>query len=165
MKKIDFKLDRLNKRIIEELQENARISNLDLAEKINLSASACLKRTKKLEEQGFIRRYTANLDLSKMCVSITVIANITLVDNRAVKSAGRFESLIKQIPAAVECFKVGGDIDYIVHFICVDVAQYEAISEQILADENGVARIKSYVVFSTPKLFKSYPLDDLLWLV
>ena len=161
----DFKFDRINKKIIEELQENARISNLELAEKVHLSPSACLKRTKKLEDKGYIRRYTTNLDLAKMCVSVTIMSNITLTDNRSSHGAGRFEAAIKKEPCAVECFKVGGEIDYIVNFICVDLEQYEAITEKLLDQDIGISRVTSHVVLSTPKPFARYPLDELLWLV
>ncbi|MCR8924226.1 Lrp/AsnC family transcriptional regulator [Dasania sp. GY-MA-18] len=161
----NFKFDRINKKIIEALQDNARISNLELAEKVHLSPSACLKRTKKLEEQGYIRRYTTNLDLAKMCVSVTVISNITLTDNRSSHGAGRFEQAIKKEPCAVECYKVGGEIDYVVHFICVNLEQYEKITENLLDQDIGIARITSHVALSTPKPFAKYPLDELLWLV
>lgn len=165
MQKKEFKFDRINKKIIEVLQDNARISNLELAEKVHLSPSACLKRTKKLEEQGYIRRYTTDLDLNRLCVHVRVLANIMLADNRGPQSAGAFEMAIKSLPQAVECFKVGGEIDYMVQFICVDVAEYEEITETLLNQDIGIARIKSHVVLSTPKPFAAYPLDELLWLV
>ena len=160
-----FKFDRINKKIIEALQEDARISNIDLAEKVHLSPSACLKRTKKLEEQGYIRRYTTNLDLDRMCLNTVIIANVVLENSRVAHAAARFEAAIRDIPCAVECFKVGGEVDYVVHFVCVDVSQYESITETLLTRDVGVSRITSHIVLSTPKPFSKYPLDELLWLV
>ena len=158
-----IKLDKINKNILAVLQENARISNLDLAEKVHLSPSACLKRTKKLEEQGLIRRYTTSLDLSKMCASVTMLCNIKLTDNRSSYGAGKFEIAIKNEASAVECFKVGGEIDYIVHFICSDIQHFEMVTDRLMDMEIGIERITSHVVLSTPKPFITYPLDTLLW--
>ncbi len=160
----DFKFDRINKHIIDELQLDARISNLDLAEKVHLSPSACLKRTKKLEEHGHIRRYTTNLNLNRLCVYVQVMAHIKLADNLQQKSAGKFELAIKNLSCAVECFKVSGEVDYIIHFICADISQYESVSEKLLRDDIGVNCIKSHFVLSTPKPFTTYPLDELLWI-
>ncbi len=87
----EFQFDKVSKKIIEALQEDARISNLDLAEKVHLSPSACLKRTKKLEEQGYIRHYTTDLDLSCVCAHIMAIAYIELAENQGMKANINFE--------------------------------------------------------------------------
>ncbi len=160
----DFKLDAIHKKIIEVLQENARISNLDLADRINLSPSACLKRTKKLEEQGFIRNYRVDLDLDRMCEHVEVLASIMLLEKRSGETTTAFEEAIRKIPQLVECVKVSGEIDFITRFICTDVAQYNEITERLIGGKLGVARIVSHFVLSTPKRFWKYPLDELLHL-
>ena len=165
MQNKDFKFDRINKKIIEALQNNARSTNTEIAEVVHLSPSACLKRIKRLEEQGYIRRYTANLDLSKMCMSVTVVSNITLSGNLPSQNDNRFEDAIRSEPCAVECLKVGGEVDYIVYFICVDLEQYDAINKKLLELDIGIDRITSHISLSTPKPFSGYPLDQLLWLV
>ena len=163
MDKADFKFDRVSKRIIEELQKNARISNRELAEKVHLSPSACLKRTKKLEELGYIRHYTTELDLQRLTEHVVVMANIRLGDNRGLKAAINTETAIRALPQAVECFKTTGSSQYLVHFICRDLQEYEALSSQLLARDLGIANIEANVVLSTPKPFKAYPLEHLDW--
>ena len=160
----DFKLDAIHKKIIEVLQENARISNLELADRINLSPSACLKRTKKLEEHGYIRNYMVDLDLNRMCVHIEVLSSIMLLEKRAGGTTTAFEEAICKIPQTVECVKVSGEVDYMARFICTDVAQYNEITESLISGNLGVARIVSHFVLSTPKRFWKYPLDELLCL-
>jgi Lrp/AsnC family leucine-responsive transcriptional regulator len=160
----DFKLDEIHKKIIEVIQENARISNLDLADRINLSPSACLKRTRKLEEQGYIRKYTVDLDLDRMCEHVEVLASIMLLEEHAGKTTTAFEEAICSIPQTVECVKVSGEVDFIARFICTDVAQYNEITESLIGGNLGVARIVSHFVLSTPKRFWKYPLDELLQL-
>lgn len=158
----DFKLDAIHKKIIEVLQENARISNLELADRINLSPSACLKRTKKLEEHGYIRNYLVDLDLDRLCEHIEVLASIMLLEKRAGATTTAFEEAICGIPQTVECVKVSGEVDYMARFICTSVAQYNEITERLISRNLGVARIVSHFVLSTPKRFWKYPLDALL---
>jgi Lrp/AsnC family leucine-responsive transcriptional regulator len=158
----EFKFDSINKKIIEVLQENARISNVELAGRINLSPSACLKRTKKLEKQGFIRNYRVDLDLYRMCEHVEVLASIMLLEKYAGKTTTAFEEAICAIPQTVECVKVSGEIDFVARFICTDVAQYDEITHGLISGDLGVARIVSHFVLSTPKRFWKYPLDELL---
>jgi Lrp/AsnC family leucine-responsive transcriptional regulator len=158
----DFKLDAIHKKIIEVLQENARISNLELADRINLSPSACLKRTKKLEEQGYIRNYRVDLDLERICEHVEVLASIMLLETHAGETSTAFEEAICSIPQTLECVKVSGEVDYMARFICTDVAQYNEITEGLIGGNLGVARIVSHFVLSTPKRFWKYPLDALL---
>jgi Lrp/AsnC family leucine-responsive transcriptional regulator len=162
MARKDFKLDAIHKKIIEVLQENARISNLDLADRINLSPSACLKRTKKLEEQGYIRNYLVDLDLDRMGEHVEVLASIVLLETHAGETSTAFEEAICSIPQTVECVKVSGEVDYMARFVCTDVAQYNDITKGLIGGNLGVARIMSHFVLSTPKRFWKYPLDALL---
>ena len=164
MQKNDSPLDNISKKIIRALQHNARISNRDLAELIHLSPSACLKRTKKLEEQGYIRHYTMELDLNRICSNVMVMAHIKLSDLSGLVSASRLEMRLKQIPCAVECFKVSGEVDYIVHFICRSIKHYNTIIEDLMSGDIGISNITSHFVMSTPKPFQQYPLDELNWL-
>lgn len=164
MDKTDFKFDRVSKRIIQELQKNARISNRDLADKVSLSPSACLKRTKRLEEQGYIRHYTTELDLNRVCTNVMAMAQISLADNQGRVAEVNVESAIKKLPQAVECFKLSGEADYLVHFICRSVEEYNGISDRLLEQNLGISKICTNFVLSTPKPFSTYPLDQLDWL-
>ncbi len=159
----ESKLDRISKQIIEELADNARISNRELAEKVFLSPSACLKRTKKLEEQGYIRHYTLDLNLQRLCASVMAMARVTLADNQGLKSSIAFEKEIARIPQAVEVFRTTGESDYLVHLICKDIEQLEQIRQELLSRGCGVARLQTDIITATPKPFKAYPLNELDW--
>lgn len=165
MAKNDFALDRVGKKIIEALQLNARMTNRDLAELVHLSPSASLKRTKKLEEQGFISHYTLALNLDNICQNIQVMAQIKLSDQQGNAADMRLERRIKQIPFATECFRIAGEFDYLVQFICRDIKHYNSLIEELMASDIGIARITSNVVMAVPKPFRQYPLDELNWRV
>lgn len=163
MLKSEFALDRVDKKIIEILQLNARITNRDLAELVFMSPSACLKRTKKLEEQGYIRNYTLALDLSKIVSHVQVLAQIKLNSLNAMVANMRFEQRIKQLSVAPECYKVAGEFDYIVMFICRDIKHYNSIIDELMSSDIGIAGVTSNVVMSTPKPWLQYPLEELKW--
>lgn len=157
----DLLLDKVNKQIIDALQINGRISNRDLAALIHLSPSACLKRTKKLEELGYIRNYTLSLNLDKTCANVMVIAKVNINPDRARAASLRFESSVKEIPFVVECFKVSGEADYMVHFICRHVQHYNQLIESLLAQNPDIANVNSHVIMSMIKSFSGYPLKEL----
>jgi DNA-binding Lrp family transcriptional regulator len=155
------KLDRIDLKILTTLQDEARISNHDLAERVGLSPSSCLQRVRKLETRGVLDGYRAHIDLDRICRSVTVIATATLA-NHDQKSFSRFERAVADIPEVVECLKVSGTFDYILRFVCADMAQYHALSERLLDIGRGVAQLSSHVVLASTKQAGGYPLDHLL---
>jgi DNA-binding Lrp family transcriptional regulator len=145
------RLDRIDVRILDLLERNARISNAALAAAVHLSQSACRVRVKRLETAGIIRGYAAVLDADRLGLPVRVFAAVTL-DSQSKAHASRFEARIDALAEAVECHVVSGATDYLVKFVCRDIARYNAITEMLLADETlGVKQIVSRFLLKTSK--------------
>lgn len=155
------RLDRIDVKILATLQSEARITNHDLAERIHLSPSSCLQRVRKLEQAGVLMSYHARIDLQRVCRSVTVIAEVQL-NNHEQEDFKRFEQAVQEIPEAIECLKVSGTFDYIVRFVCPDMAQYHALTEQLLDTGRGIAHLSSHVVLARSKDAEGFPLEPLL---
>lgn len=160
----DAPLDKINRHILIELQKNGRISNLDLAEKVGLSPSACLKRTKKLEDAGYIQGYvmTANLDL--LCEHVMVYVEITLEKHKQ-SDFDSFERTINGIPEFVDCLRLSGRFDYVCFVVCASVGHFNTLCDDLLKQNSSIARISSNVVLDKPKWFAGYPFHKLKWKV
>ncbi len=152
--------DALDHRILKTLQEDARISNKELAARVGLSPSACLMRVRRLESEGFIRSYEARLDIEQVASCVEVFAEVTLATHKAV-TFQRFESEIDAIDEVVECHKVSGSCDYLLRFACRDVKRYHRISDSLL-ERAEVKSLQTLVVLETTKNAAGYPLDSLL---
>lgn len=161
MKKI-VKLDKINRNILTTLQLNARISNIDLADKVGLSPSACLQRTKALEDGGYILQYVMSVDLEKICTNVMIYVEITL-ENHRMADFDRFEKTIRSIPEFVDCLRVSGRFDYIAFVVCSNISAFNALSDDLLTRNLSISRIASNVVLDKPKWFAGYPLDHLEW--
>jgi DNA-binding Lrp family transcriptional regulator len=139
-------LDKIDLKILGVLQRDARIRNAKLAEAVNLSQSACLARVKHLEQAGYIKGYAAVIDSEKLGQSVTVFAAISLTEQGKDRQA-KFEAKLKALPEAAECHVVSGAVDYLVRFVCRDLARYHEITEALLADAAfGVKHIDSQIV-------------------
>ena len=155
------KLDRTDVRILATLQGEARITNHDLAERVCLSPSSCSQRLRKLEKAGVLQSYHARIDLDRICRSVTVIAEARL-NNHEKADFRRFEQAVADMPEVVECLKVSGEYDYILRFVCADMAQYHELSERLLDTGRGVAHLSSHVVLARAKKDEGVPLGPLL---
>src|SRR6185295_8994748 len=107
-----LKLDRLDLRILSQLQKNGRITNVDLAEAVGLSPSPCLIRVKRLEQAGYIAGYGAQLRLEKLGDTLTVFTEVTLSDHHR-EDFVRFEAAIREVDEILECHLVSGGYDYL----------------------------------------------------
>ncbi|MCH9690462.1 MAG: Lrp/AsnC family transcriptional regulator [Gammaproteobacteria bacterium] len=155
-----MKIDRHNLRILEALQTNARISNLNLSEAIGLSESACLTRVKRLTREQYVREFIAEINLSKV-PHAEFYVNVALKRQDARTSEG-FRHIIKGLKQVVSCVKMSGEFDYMLHFVCPDAADFNRVSEQLLADEDAsISRMTSHLVIEKTKPFSGYPLDML----
>ncbi|MEM5480842.1 Lrp/AsnC family transcriptional regulator [Pseudoalteromonas fuliginea] len=159
-----IKLDRLNRRILTELQNNARISNNELSTIIGLSPSACLQRVKALEDSGYIIGYAMVANVDKLCVNVKVYAHFTLKSN-TYEHCGVFEKGIKKYSEVVDCMKVNGSIDYIAFMMASSIEDFNSVCNEIMKDTLGVEKITSHFVLETAKWFGGYPLESLEWKV
>ncbi|MGB0898095.1 MAG: Lrp/AsnC family transcriptional regulator [Psychrobium sp.] len=162
MTKKQVKLDRINRRIIVELQNNARISNNELSDKIGLSPSACLQRVKALEDVGYIQQYVMVADLDKLCNNVKAYAMINL-KNHTYQDFSIFEKGIRECPQALDCLRVNGGIDYIVFMVCSSIEDFNQLCDELLQSPLGIAKITSHFILDEPKWFGGYPFDALEW--
>ena len=151
-------MDEIDRNILKTLQENARVTNADLADTVGLSPAPCLRRVRALEEDGVIRKYVTLLDPSAINLGVTVFVQITLdlqVENRL----EMFEKAILRRPEVLECYLMTGDSDYLIRVVVPDVAAYEQFLKQSLTRIEGVAGIKSSFALKQVKYSTVLPLD------
>ncbi len=156
-----MKPDRINLRILTELQHHGRVTNQALAERVGLSPSACLDRVRRLQESGVVEGYGARIDLDRVCPSVTVIATVTLHDHRKTHTA-RFEEAVRSLDEVVECHQVSGIFDYLLRVVCRDMRHYQSVSDQLIEAGAGVIELSSHVVLDRTKTFTGYPLGALI---
>src|SRR5476651_2292104 len=117
------RIDEMDLKILNRLQLDARISNVHLAEAVHLSPSACLERVKSLEKDGLIRRYIADFDLPKISSTVMLFVEVILENHREADFE-RFLAAIRKRDEVLECFKIGGRIDYLMRVLCRDIDHY-----------------------------------------
>lgn len=128
--------------IITELRSDGRITNLELAERVGLSPSACLRRVRALEESGVITGYRALVDRDALGHGTSVFVEISL-SSQEEAALDAFEEAVVTHPSVLSCHLMAGDADYLIHVGCIDVADYEQLHRTHLALLPGVARIRS----------------------
>lgn len=143
-----MKVDQIDRRILNVLQRSGRISNADLAEKVNLSASACHRRVQRLEKDGFIKDYVALLDPRKLEVPTTVFVEITL-SAQADEVLENFEKAVARIPDVLECHLMAGTADYILKVVAENTEDFARIHRQYLTRLPGVAQMQSSFALRT----------------
>lgn len=141
-------IDATDRAILDILQAEARITNIDLADRVALSASACLRRVRALEEAGIIAGYVALVDPATVGKPTTVFVEISLSAQHE-ELLDAFEAAIAEVPDVTECHLMAGEADYLVKVRCADVADYERIHRQHLAVLPGVARLRTSFALRT----------------
>ena len=142
------KIDDTDRRILNVLQKQGRISNADLAERVNLSASACHRRVQRLEDEGWIKDYVALLDPRKVNVPATIFVEITL-SAQADEVLEAFEKAVARIPDVLECHLMAGTADYILKVVAENTDDFARIHRQYLTRLPGVAQMQSSFAFRT----------------
>jgi DNA-binding Lrp family transcriptional regulator len=141
-------IDQTDRRILQVLQKQGRISNAELSEQVNLSASACHRRVQRLESEGYIRNYVALLDARKMQVPTTVFVEITL-QGQADEVLEAFEKAVARIPDVLECHLMAGTADYLLKVVAENTEDFARIHRQYLARLPGVAQMQSSFALRT----------------
>ena len=154
-------LDRIDIRILAELQKNGNMTNANLASAIGLSASPCLQRVKRLEAAGIISGYGAHINLAKLTSTVTVFTEIMLHDHRR-EDFVRFEANLRDFDEITECHLVSGGYDYLLKFLVKDIGHYQEVVERLLDRNLGIEKYFSYIVIRTPFVKHAAPLDKLL---
>lgn len=144
------KIDAVNERILRELQRDGRISNLDLADRVGLSPSACLRRVQELERSGVIAGYRAVLSAEARGIGFVAFVGVGLNEHNKTAQE-RFERAMARAPEVVECHNITGTIEYMLRVECADLAAYKAFHTEVLGTVPHVNSITSYVVMGSPK--------------
>jgi Lrp/AsnC family leucine-responsive transcriptional regulator len=152
-----MKLDPTDRAILIALQDNAKLTNAELAERVHLSASACLRRTKLLEESGLIARTVALLDARIAGLPGTAYVSVTL-DSQGRASLDRFEAAVRGVPEITECYLLAGQHDYLLRVVYRDAGDLERLHTEILTPLPGVVRIQSQLTLRTVKRTTKLPI-------
>lgn len=143
-------MDRIDDMILRELSRNGRLSNIDLADRVGLSASACLRRVAALERDGVIKGYRAVLNRARMGRGFVAYIGVGLSDHSKA-SQEAFERSISRAPEVLECHNITGSIEYLLRVECSDLAAYKVFHTDVLGTLPQVNSITSYVVMGSPK--------------
>lgn len=143
-------MDRINQQILQELTRDGRISNLDLAERIGLSPSACLRRVQELERRGVISGYRAVLDRTRLGVGFVAYATVGL-NTHTKASQEAFERAMSIAPEVVECHNITGSVEYLLRIEVADLPAYKAFHTDVMGTLPQVNAITTFVVMGSPK--------------
>jgi DNA-binding Lrp family transcriptional regulator len=147
--------------ILELLQHNARLSNVILAERIGLSPSACLRRVRALEEQGYIRSYVTLLDPKRLGLGVSVFIQVSL-EKKDEASLKRFEKAMARRPEVMECYLMTGDSDYLLRVVVRNVEEFERFLMEHITKIPGMATIKSSFTLKQIKYTTALPIDAVI---
>jgi DNA-binding Lrp family transcriptional regulator len=152
-----MQIDKYDRAILEALQKDGRISNVQLAARVNLSESACLRRVRTLEDEGYIDRYVALVNQSRVGLGGNVLVHIGLHREEQSELAA-FEAAVRNIPEVMECYLMTGEFDYLLRVVVADMADFERLHKEALTRLPGVARVNSSVAIRTVQKKTELPL-------
>ncbi|WP_197416443.1 MULTISPECIES: Lrp/AsnC family transcriptional regulator [unclassified Massilia] len=152
-------LDRVDRRILEELQGNARLSSAELAERVSLTTSPCWRRVKRLEEEGVIRAYQARLDPAKLGYQVTAFVHISL-DKKDTRHLQLFERAAQAIPQVLSCHRISGRYDYQLMAVAEDLQAYGIFAETRINALPSVKEVYTSFVMREVKAPGTIPMID-----
>ncbi|WP_137678935.1 Lrp/AsnC family transcriptional regulator [Aurantiacibacter suaedae] len=150
-------LDAIDRKLLAELQAEGRVTNVDLASRVGLTAPPCLRRVRALEEEGVIRGYHADLDPSKLGYAITVFAMVSL-RSQAEEDLRAFEVHMRDLPEVRECHMLNGEIDFILKIVSHDLQSFQEFLTSKLTPAPNVASVKTSLTIRTAKNEPGVPL-------
>jgi Lrp/AsnC family leucine-responsive transcriptional regulator len=137
-----MELDAIDRNIIRALQENGRLSNQELSERVGLSPSPCLRRLRALENAGVIEGYAARVSQNAVGLPVSVFVSVKL-EHQIEEQLDRFEATLSKCPEVLECYLMTGPRDYLLRIVARDLADYERFLKETLTRIPGVASIES----------------------
>jgi DNA-binding Lrp family transcriptional regulator len=150
-------VDAFDRKILALLQEDARLTNNDLSERVNLSASQCSRRRQRLEEEGLIRGYRAVLDRERLGFPLVNIVSVTLATHNR-DNARRFAELLARLPEVLEAHALTGEMDYFVKVVTPDLKSLAEFVNDVLLPHESVQHVKTSIVLQTLKETTALPL-------
>jgi Lrp/AsnC family leucine-responsive transcriptional regulator len=154
-------LDAIDSQILSKLQNDAKLTNVELASQVNLSPSPCLARVKALEREGVISKYVALVNPAALGLNVSVFIQITL-EKQSRAFLSEFEAAIMELPEVMECYLMSGSADYLIRVVVPDVQSLEKLTIDDLSRIPGVAKIQSSFALKTVKSQTALPLRDLM---
>lgn len=152
------KLDLIDRKILQTLQREARISNVDLAKRVHLSPTPCFERVRRLEEGGYIQRYVAQLDPQKLGMGLLAFIEVSL-DKTNPNAFDRFRETVADMPEVQECHMVAGGFDYLLKVRVTDMAAYRKFLGDRVSALPGVNRTHTYFVMEEAKATQEIPIS------
>lgn len=151
------KFDDIDMQILRELQEDGRMTNVELADRVGLTAPPCLRRVRSLEEAGIIRGYHADLDSNALGYSITVFAMVSL-KSQAEADLRAFEEHVATLPEVRECYMLNGEIDFILKVVARDLQSFQQFLTSQLTSAPNVSSVKTSLTIRTSKQMPGIPM-------
>ncbi len=153
-----IKLDRIDRKILHDLQDKGRMTNVQLAERAGISAPPCLRRVRALEESGVIKGYHAEIDPAALGYSISVWAQVGL-SNQSEGDLKKFEDMVREWPLVRECYLVSGEADYILKIVAEDWDAYQKFLTQHLTAAPNISHVKSALGIRVAKYRPGVPIE------
>lgn len=154
----DNKLDKIDLKILKLLQENSKITNLDLSKKIGLSPAPTLERVKKLEQSGIITSYHAKVDSAAIGLHVRTFILVSLAWQKE-NALENFIAKVNNIKEITECYIITGDADFVLKVVCKDIPTYEMLLFKTLSQIEEIERLKTLMTLSRVKKEKVLPFD------
>jgi DNA-binding Lrp family transcriptional regulator len=155
-----MRFDDIDVRILALLQDNGRMTNVELAERVGLTAPPCLRRVRALEQQGAISGYHAALDPAALGYNLTVFAMVSL-RSQADTDLRAFEQLVAEIPEVRECHMLNGEIDFILKIVATDLQSFQQILTTKLTTAPNVEHVKTSLTIRTAKSLPGVPVPEM----
>ena len=150
-------LDEIDRKLLAELQAEGRITNVELAERVGLTAPPCLRRVRALEDAGIIRSYHADVEPNRLGFAITVFAMVSL-KSQAEEDLKQFENHIRELPEVRECHMLNGEIDFILKIVSRDLQTFQEFLTSKLTPAPNVASVKTSLTIRTAKHLPGVPI-------
>ena len=152
-------LDDIDRHLLAELQDEGRMTNVELAQRVGLTAPPCLRRVRSLEDDGVIKGYHAELDASKLGFAIMVFALVSL-KSQAEEALRQFEEHVRALPEVRECHMLNGEIDFILKIVSRDLQSFQEFLTSKLTPAPNVASVKTSLTIRTAKQVPGVPLQN-----
>ncbi|GGO90335.1 Lrp/AsnC family transcriptional regulator [Stakelama pacifica] len=152
-------LDQIDRQLLKLLQDDGRMTNVDLAERVGLTAPPCLRRVRALEDEGAIRGYHAELDPIALGYTITVFAMVSL-RSQAESDLEAFEAHVATIPEIRECHMLNGEIDFILKIVATDLKSFQQLLTTKLTSASNVSSVKTSLTIRTSKMLPGIPVSE-----
>lgn len=154
-------IDQIDLKILSILQNDARITNHELSNQVNLSPSSCLQRVRRLEDDDYVKSYMAHVNMDKVCRTVSVILTVSLHDHSN-ENFETFNRTVKEFPEIVECYTVSGNFDYFLRAVFPDMNSYLRLNDELIERMGGTANVSGHVVLEYTKPFEGYAIEALV---